>query len=155
MTIEQRASLIKWSFWTLVIAGIIIGVFVYRKSTEEPPPDIRPIAENGLELILHRVPGEKDSDELSAILEKVERKYGKLLIVRRVDFKRHPEVSKAQGVVKTPHVIINTKTGRAFEFQGLWTQPQIEMKVDEILRGLKRMTKDWRPPVPGMKPISH
>ena len=28
---------------------------------------------------------------------------------------------------------------------------KVELKVDEILNGLKRVGKDWRPPVPGMK----
>jgi hypothetical protein len=50
-------------------------------------------------------------------------------------------------------VIIISGKEKVFEFQGLWSQAQVEQKVDEILRGLKRMTKDWRPAVPGMKPV--
>jgi len=41
---------------------------------------------------------------------------------------------------------------RACKFQGLWTQSQVERKVEEILRGLKRVDKDWRPDVKGMQP---
>ena len=43
-------------------------------------------------------------------------------------------------------------TGKVCEFQGPWTQAQVEFKVEEILRRLRRVGKDWRPPVPGMNP---
>jgi hypothetical protein len=36
----------------------------------------------------------------------------------------------------------------------LWPHDKIERKVEEILRGLKRMGKDWRPQVKGMQPVS-
>lgn len=76
------------------------------------------------------------------------------MIICRVDFKLHPEAAKADGVTRPPHVIMISGTEKAFEFQGLWSQAQVELKVDEILRGLKRVGKDWRPVVPGMTPAA-
>jgi hypothetical protein len=43
---------------------------------------------------------------------------------------------------------------KTYEFQGLWAYPKIEFKVEEILRGLKRVGKDWLPEVKGMQPAS-
>ena len=54
-------------------------------------------------------------------------------------------------MITPPHVVIIAGTEKAFDFQGQWTQAKVEFKVEEILRGLKRVGKDWRPPVPGMK----
>jgi hypothetical protein len=47
---------------------------------------------------------------------------------------------------------MNLVKKKEFEFQGLWSQSQVERKIDEILGGLKRVGADWRPPVPGMQP---
>lgn len=106
-----------------------------------------------LAIIHHHLPGDPASEQLADILNKVQKKFGKLVIISRVDFKAHPEIAKAHGVTKPPHVIIISGKEKVFEFQGLWSQAQVEQKVDEILRALKRMTKDWRPAVPGMKPV--
>jgi hypothetical protein len=38
-----------------------------------------------------------------------------------------------------------------FEFSGLWDYPAIERKVEEVLRGLERVGKDWLPDVKGMQ----
>ncbi len=153
MTHEQRAKWIKGIFFLVLAAAVIGGVFFYPKpKVEEAKPTVIP--DDGLELVLYYQPGGTGSEQLSATLDRVAAKYGKQIILQKVDAKSKPEVAKAQGVSKLPHVIINSKAGKAFEFQGNWPQPQVEAKVEEILRGLKRMGKDWRPPVPGMKPVS-
>jgi len=50
--------------------------------------------------------------------------------------------------------VMKVKDEKVFAFKGLWQQPEIERKIDEILRGLERMTKGWRPKVQGMKRAS-
>jgi thioredoxin-like negative regulator of GroEL len=125
MTHESRAKLIKRIFF-LALVGVIALIFYY-------------------------LPGDPASGQLSAILDKVEKKYGKQTIVSRVDFKANPEAAKKEGVTEAPHVVIISGKEKAFEFGGLWTQQQVESKVEEILHGLKRVDKDWRPVVPGMK----
>jgi len=158
MTHEERAKWIKRIFVLVLAAVVVAGVFLYPK----PKPKVEKVKEvevpviqdDGVELVLYYQPGGTGSEQLSATLDRVAVKYGKQAIVQKVDAKTHPEKAKAQGVSKLPHVIIYSKAGKAFEFQGNWTQVQVEGKVEEILRGLKRVGKDWRPTVPGMTPAS-
>lgn len=154
MTHEERATLIKRIFMLLLIAAIIAGVWFYPKPgakvLEEKAVTVSP--ENGLLIVLHHLPGDPASEQMAEILERVQAKYGKQVIVSLVDFKLHPEASKAHGVTKPPHVVIISGTEKVFDFQGAWSQAKVEFKVEEILRGLKRVGKDWRPPVPGMTP---
>ncbi len=153
MTHEERASLIKKIFLVLLIAAIAAGVWFYPKPGKDAPPQAAVIAtspENGLLIVLHHLPGDPAGEQLATILDRIQNKYGKLVIVSRVDSKLHPEISKAQGVTKSPHVILIAGTEKVFEFQGLWSQAKVEQKVDEILRGFKRFGKDWRPEVKGM-----
>lgn len=152
MTNEQRAKIIKWVFFLLLTVAVIGGVWFYPKPKIEEV--VLPHApENGLLIVHHHQPGDKSSEQLAEILDKVQKKYGKLVIVQRLDFAKNPQTAKAHGVTRPPHVVMIARDKKVFDFQGLWTQVKVEQKVDEILRGLKRMTKDWRPPVPGMKPV--
>jgi hypothetical protein len=154
MTHDERAKLIKRIFMPLLVAAIVAGVWFYpkpgAKAAAEKPITTSP--ENGLLIILHRLPGDPASDQMAEILNRIQTKYDKQIIVSEVDAKLHPEVSKTQGAIRTPHVVIISGKEQVFDFQGLWTQAQVEYKVEEILRGLKRVGKDWRPPVPGMTP---
>ena len=154
MTHDERASLIKKIFMPLLIAVIGAGVWFYPKPEAKVAVEktLTTSPENGLLIVLHRLPGDPASEQMAGILDKVQTKYGKQVVVSSVDTKLHPEVSKAQGVTQPPHVVIVAGTEKVFEFQGLWTQAKVEYKVDQILRGLKSVGKDWRPPVPGMKP---
>jgi hypothetical protein len=70
--------------------------------------------------------------------------------VNRVDIAAHPEIAQAEKVTRPPKVVMMAGETRACKFQGVWTQAQVEKKVEEILRGLKRMGDDWRPDVKGM-----
>ncbi len=154
MTHDEHASLIKKIFMPLLITAILAGVWFYPKPTAKIAAGkaVTTSPENGLLIVLHRLPGESASEQMAEILNRVQTKYGKQVIVSQVDSKLHPEVSKAQGVTKPPHVVIISGKEKVFDFQGPWTQAQVEYKVDQILRGLKSVGKDWRPPVPGMTP---
>ena len=153
MTHEERASLIQKIFLVVLLAAIAAGVWSYSKPGKVAPLQpavVTASPENSLSIVLHHLPGDPAGEQLAAILDRIQNKYGKLVIVSRVDSKLHPETSKAQGVTKSPHVIIIAGTEKVFEFQGLWSQAKVEQKVDEILRGIKRVGKDWRPEVKGM-----
>ena len=153
MTHEERAKLIKRIFMPLLIVAIVAGVWFYPKPVAKVSAEqVVTSPENGLLIILHHLPGDPSSEQMAEVLNRVQTKYGKQVIVSHVDFKLNPEVSKAQGVTQPPHVVIIAGTEKVFDFQGAWTQVKVEFKVEEILRGLKRVGKDWRPPVPGMKP---
>jgi len=101
--------------------------------------------------IVHcHVPGNPESEQLADSLNGVAKKYGSQVQVIRVDIVAFPAFAKAENVTKPPKVVMIVGTERVFEFQGLWPRPQIERKVDEILHGLERVGKDWRPEVKGM-----
>jgi|GEM_PF-6710237 len=105
--------------------------------------------------IVHcHVPRNPESEQIADILNRVAKKYGSQVLVIRVDIVAFPAFAKAENVTKPPKVVMIVGTSRVFEFQGLWTQPQIERKVDELLHGLERVGKDWRPEVKGMQRAS-
>lgn len=141
----------------LLLAAIVAAVWFYPKPKAEVEVQeekrVTTSPENGLLIVLHHLPGDPASEQMAEILTGVQAKYGEQVIVSLVDFKLHPEASKAQGVTKPPHVMIISGTEKVFDFQGPWSKAKVEFKVDEILRGLKRVGKDWRPPVPGMTPV--
>jgi thioredoxin-like negative regulator of GroEL len=151
MTHEERAKRIKRIFFVVLAAAVVAGVYFYPE-----PKDHKPVVatkqDDRLVIYHHHLPKDPASEQIAAVLNKVQTKYEKYVIVNRVDFQQHPEIAKQQGVTKPPHVVIFAGTQKVFEFQGLWSQVQVERKVEEILRGLKRIDKDWRPAVAGMKP---
>jgi thioredoxin-like negative regulator of GroEL len=103
--------------------------------------------------IIHcHVPGNPASEQMADILNNIARRYGDQVKVIRVDIIAYPELAKAEKITSPPKVVLMAGVTRASEFQGLWPQPQVEQKVDEILRGLKRVGKDWLPEVKGMQP---
>ena len=105
--------------------------------------------------IVHcHVPGNPESEQLADILKIVAAKYGPQVLVIRVNIINCPEFAQATQVTKPPEVLMLVGTAWAFRFQGLWPRPQIERKVDELIHGLRRVGKDWRPAVPGMQPAS-
>jgi hypothetical protein len=147
MSHESRAKLIKRIFFLVLVGAIAAGVWFYPKPKA---PVIEKAPQDGVALILYYVPGDPASEQLSTILDKVQKKYGKQMVVNKVDFKKNPETAKKEGVTETPHVAFIFGKEKVFEFEGLLTQEQVESKVEEILHGLKRVEKDWRPVVPGM-----
>lgn len=105
--------------------------------------------------IIHcHVPGNPESEQIADSLNRVAKKYGNQVRVIRVDIVANPEFAKAEKVTQPPKVVMMAGAERACKFQGVWTQTQIEFKVEEILRGLKRVGKDWLPEVKGMTPAS-
>jgi len=155
MTHEKRASLIRKLFLLLLAVVVVAAVWFYPKPVDKAPPQAEAPAEDALEIDDYHLPGDPNCEKLADILNKVQKKYGRLIVVNRIDVKAHPELAAAQGVKKVPHVIILATKQKVFEFEGQWTQEQVERKVEEILRGLKRVGKDWRPTVAGMKPATH
>jgi thioredoxin-like negative regulator of GroEL len=105
--------------------------------------------------IIHcHAPGNPESEQMADILNNIARRYGQQVKVIRVDITAYPEFAKTEKVARPPKLILTAGSERASELQGLWPQPQVEQKVDEILRGLKRVSKDWLPEVKGMQPMS-
>ena len=106
-----------------------------------------------LSIFHHHLPGEPSSEALADVFNHIKVKYAKLVTVTRVDIRKQAEFSKGQGVTKAPHVVMFIGTEKVFEFHGFWSQVRVDQKVEELLAGLERVGKDWRPSVPGMKRV--
>lgn len=154
MNHEERASWIKNCLFLALVIAIVAGVWYYPKPIEKAGPAAGTAVEDPLEINAYHLPGDPNCEKLADILNKVQKKYDRQVRVTRIDVKAHPELAAAQGVKKVPHVILVAAKQKVFEFEGLWTQEQVERKVEEILRGLKRVGKDWRPVVAGMTPAT-
>ncbi len=153
MTNEERAAWIRRGFVLFMAIAVVTGVWLFPKKAPKASTSGEAATSNhALEIILFHVPKEPECEQMSEILKKVEIKYNGQVLVTRVDINADPERAKAEKVTKPPKVVMMAGTIRASKFQGLWTQAQVERKVEEILRGLKRIGKDWRPDVQGMKP---
>ncbi len=98
-------------------------------------------------------PGQAASEEIADSLNRIVVKYCKQVLVVRVDVttKEGGGWAKLENASRTPDVLMTAAKQRACRFQGLWPYPQIEKKVDQILFGLERASKDWRPEVKGMQ----
>ena len=108
--------------------------------------------DKGVAIVHFHLPGDPASEQLADIFNAIQKKYGKLVSVIRVGFPAQPLDWQTQKGIKLPYVIMIVGTENAFQFQGLWPQPKVEKKVEELIFGVRRVGKDWRPVVPGMTP---
>ncbi len=153
MTHEERAKRITRIFYAVLFLGILAGVYFYPKPVVEKKPAVVEESD-ALKIDHYHLPSDPASEQIADVLNKVQKKYDKLVLVSRIDVTKQAEEAKAQGVNKAPHVIFRTKEKKVYEFQGVANQSQVERKLEEILRGLKRIDKDWRPHVEGMQPAA-
>jgi hypothetical protein len=152
VTHEERATWIRRGFVVFVLVVVALAAWFFPKK-QAPPKTQAAVAPTHLIEILHfHLPNDPQSEQIADHLNVVESKYTGQVLVTRLDVNQHPERAKEEKVTRPPKVVMMAGTIRACKFQGLWTQAQIERKVDEILRGLKRHGKDWRPDVQGMLP---
>lgn len=156
MTNEQRAAWIKRIFILLLTLGVVVGVWLYPKDGPEEEVALPPVpTEYDLEVVHYHLPKNRESISLAESLNHIARKYDKIVLVTRVDVLAKPEIAETNKITNPPQVVMRIGEDKVFEFQGLWLQPEIERKIDELLRGLERMTKGWRPKVKGMQPASN
>jgi thioredoxin-like negative regulator of GroEL len=133
----------------LVLAAAIAGgVWFYREKVQHRiAAAAKPAGpRHSVEILHFHQPKNPDSERIADHLNLVQAKYCGQVLVTRLDIATHAERAKAEGVTKTPDVVILAGKERAFEFQGVWPRARIEAKVEEILRGLRRMDKNWMPP---------
>lgn len=108
--------------------------------------------DKGVAIVHCHLPGDPASEQLADIFNAVQQKYGKLVKVTRVGFPAQPADWQAQKGIKLPYVMMIVGSENAFQFQGLWPLAKVEKKVEELIFGVRRVGKDWRPVVPGMTP---
>ncbi len=148
MNHEERAAWIRRGIIALLAVIVVVGVWLFPEK-KPPPATVAEAPKYDLEVVHFHQPGNPESDEIASSLAKIAVKYQKIVLVSQVDMTTHPAEAAAQGVKKAPSVIMSAGGKRVFAFRGKWAHAQIERKVDEILRGLKAVGKDWRPDVKG------
>jgi len=150
MTNEERANWIRRGIILFVALVVVLGVWFYpEKKVEKKAGTVA--AKHLVEVLHFHQPGLAESETLADTLNKVGKKYGEQVLITRIDIAKEPQRALAEKVTQPPKVVMMAGEIRACKFQGVWTQAQIERKLDEILHGLKRMGKDWRPDVKGMQ----
>jgi hypothetical protein len=163
MTHEERATWIRRGI--ILFLAILIGGGVWLFPGKKPAAVIAPAEESVdinavdpayyLNIFHYHLPEDPASEQIAESLDRVGELHEKYVKVTRVDITEHPEIAKAEIVTKPPKVVMIAGGERVCKFQGVWTYEQIELRVSEILRGLKRMDKDWRPEVQGMQRASN
>lgn len=156
MTHGERASLIRKVFWIGLLLALALGAWIYTKpksvAEEVSASGASPVRvyEDPLIIVLHHAQGNAESEAMAEIFARIQIKYGQQVVVTKSDLKTNAEAARAEGITRAPHVVISARGQRLFDFQGRWPYAQVERKVDELLHGLQRVGKDWRPAVPGM-----
>jgi len=107
----------------------------------------------GIAVVHCHLPGDAESDQLLEVFNKIQKKYGQVIAITRVEFASQPADEPGQVPLKLPLVKMIVGKEQVFEFQGFWNQPKVERQIDLILFGLKGAKKNWRPAVPGMTPV--
>ncbi|MGL4401701.1 MAG: hypothetical protein ACRCXD_17710 [Luteolibacter sp.] len=106
--------------------------------------------------ILHcHLPGNPASEQMADVFNAIQKKYPMHLKVIRAGFPAQPVDWQKQRGISLPYVIMIVDSEKAFQFQGLMPLSKVEKKVEELIFGVRRVGKDWRPVVPGMMPKSH
>ncbi len=149
MNHEERAAWIRRGIVVFLAVIVVMGVWLFP-GKKAPPPLPVAAPKFDLEIQHFHQAGNPESDEIARSLSRIQEKYQKVLILKQVDMAAQAAEAAAQGVKKAPSVIMMVEGKRVFAFQGKWPHSQIERKVDEILRGLKAVDKDWRPDVQGI-----
>lgn len=148
MTREEKAKWIQRGLLLVLAAAILGGAWFYREKVQHRiAATTKPSGpKHAVEILHFHLPNDPGSELIADHLNKVQAKYCGQVLVTRLDITTHAERAKAEGVTKVPDVVILAGKERAFEFQGVWPRTRIEAKVEEILRGLRRMDKNWMPP---------
>lgn len=152
MTHEERAKWITRGFLLFLAVALLTGAWFFPETKPKEDTAKEDTIKYDLEIFHYHEPGNPESEQIADNLNRVGRLYDKYVKVTRVDITAHPELAAAEKVTKPPKVVMMAGETRACKFQGVWTFDQIELKVREILRGLKRVGADWRPEVQGMQP---
>ena len=150
---HQRALWIKRLFMVLLAAAVFAAAWFYQRNDEPagPPPEADTTIEYVVELIHFHQPGHPESEPVAISLNRIAGKYDKEVFVTRIDLTKDPGAGKDHEVSKASHVVFMARNRKVFEFSGLWDYPKIEQKLDEVLRGLNRVGRDWLPEVKGMQ----
>ena len=152
---EERANWIRRFFVLLVAAGVVAGAWFYQQQNKEEPQVAAEVPEKEFDLVVYHFhePGNPESEQLAKHYEEITRRYADIVLVKSIDIKARPLDAAKESIGKPPKSVMAAAGQRVFEFEGSLPYPKLEATIDQILRGLKRVDKDWRPEVKGMVPV--
>lgn len=110
--------------------------------------------DKGVAIVHYHLPGDPASEQLADVFNAIQKKYGALVKVVRIGFTAQPVDTPTAKAITLPFVVMIVGTENVFQFQGLWPLARVDKKVQELVFGVRPMSKDWRPPVSGMTPKS-
>lgn len=148
MTREQRTEWLRRSIVTAIFLGIATAAWLYRENIaqlREVKTVVTPAPKHELDLLHFHQPGNPHSEQMADHLNALQTKYTGQILVTRIDVAADPQRAAAERVQRFPTVLIMAGSSRELEIQGLWPRDRIEQRVEEILRGLRRMRRDWMP----------
>lgn len=124
-----------------------------RRPGEPGGPSGKAAIQGEFVTILHcHLPGNSSSEQMADVFNAIQKKYAMHVKVIRAGFPAQPVDWQKQRGISLPYVIMIVGSEKAFQFQGLMPLSQVEKKVEELIFGVRRVGKDWRPVVPGMTP---
>jgi hypothetical protein len=106
----------------------------------------------GIAVVHCHLPGDAESDQLLEVFNRIQKKYGAVIEISRVEFASQPEDEPGEPPLRLPLVQMIVGKEQVFQFQGFWNQIKVERQIDLILFGLKGAKKNWCPAVSGMTP---
>ena len=140
----------------LLLAAIVVAAAIliprWKPKEDAAKSAAPPVPEHLMEIVFYHKPGLPDSERMADVLNEITGKYGKQVLVTRVDLATHPDRAAAENITRPPKLVMLAGQSREYEHNGFMPRDQAEKKIDEILHKLKRVGKDWRPPVSGMQP---
>jgi len=169
---ERRAGIIRGIFaFCLICGAIAAAIFIdlpgmkpqenekkdtlVEEATKKNIDEIRN-QQNCIVVLQAHKNGNEDSERTRNILRELkEERYGDLVKMAQFDVEKSPEIAAQEGVKPetAPQLSFYAEGQRIGEYRGPWQKKPVQLKIDAILRGyMQRIGKDWRPPVPGMKP---
>jgi hypothetical protein len=149
MTREQRTEWLRRGIVTAIFIGIATAAWLYRENIaqlRDAPKTFAPAApKHELDLLHFHQPGNPQSEQMADHLNALKTKYTGQILVTRIDVASDPQRAATERIRRYPTVLVMAGSSRELEIQGLWPRDRIEQRVEEILRGLRRMSRDWMP----------
>jgi len=169
---ERKAALIRALFaFCLILAAIAVAFFIDlpgmgRKKDEDSNQLVQKADSENIGairnqkdcvVVLHaHEAGNIDSEKLREILRQLKKeRYGDIVQMAEFDVEAHPDIAAQEGVNSetAPQLGFYIEGQRVGDYRGPWRKRPVQIKIDTVLRGyMQRIGKEWRPPVPGMKP---
>ena len=168
---ERRAGIIRGIFaFCLILGAIAAALFIdvpgMKRGQKENDSAVEQADSKNIDairnqknciVVLHaHKQGNEDSENLRRILKELkEERYRDLVKMAQFDVEKNPDIAAREGVKPetAPQLSFYADGQRLGDYRGPWQKEAVQRKIDAILRGyMQRIGKDWRPPVPGMKP---